>query len=428
MKNRNGRRNRRAWAALGLCCCMTLLAGCAETSKTIVLAPTPTPQAEDAQTQSCQYDVSRIDRPQIENGIAAYNWIGWYTKDEHAILCGGYDVDSGAAIIERMDYRYGFHETIVSITAEQIDRTTGDIAIAPDGSKYALAEESDGQSLLSLYEMGAETPQPKVQTAVDTEKFGTLMGVEWSGDSTTCLAFFQKTQWGSTEQPVDATGQAAPSGGTVQQPIERTDHVYALVCTMEGAVGQEPVEIPLPTQAPVIIASDPIALSMDGRVGMLQGYNVVTGENQSYLFAFNQPCTAIEKHNVLGGFYPRTAWLGTDTMMVADGERLFLLSDIWNTAEKGELSAEKTVSQKTDVVIAPNGKAVAFGQMDKNNQWDIYIGVVNEDGTLTQKIAYKGAEWIYQLSFSPDSTRLLVQTEQPYASQNDRKLMIIEFK
>ena len=91
------------WIALGLCLCSLPLAGCGETAKTIVLAPTPTPNMASVQAESCQYEVSRIDQPQIENGIAAYNWVSWYAPGEHAILCGGYDITDGAWIIERVE-------------------------------------------------------------------------------------------------------------------------------------------------------------------------------------------------------------------------------------------------------------------------------------------------------------------------------------
>ena len=111
---------------------------------------------------------------------------------------------------------------------------------------------------------------------------------------------------------------------------------------------------------------------------------------------------------------------------MVDSGRLYQISDIWNTADRQRLFPEKAVAQRTDTVIAPNGKAIAFGQMDKNSQWDIYIGVIGQDGTVTEKIAYKGADWVYQLSFSPESTRLLVQTEPSAA--NEAPLMIIEFK
>ncbi len=427
MKHSKAQGTKRIWMA-GLCACCLALSGCAEGSKTIVLAPTPTPQAADVQAESCQYDVSRIDRPQIENGIAAYNWMSWYAAGEHSILCGGYDVNSGAEVIERVDYRYGFHETVRSIAENEIPSKVVDTVIAPDGSRYALLQRTDGQYTLSLYEMDAADTQPKVQATVDADQFGTPLGVEWSGDSTTCLVFFQtvKERQYLEPAPMDVFGRRPSAGGTVQEVLEQTECVYVLVCTMDGAVGQAPLEIPVQTQAPLCLAKGSAFVSMDGRMAMLQGYNAATGEDQSFVFALNQERTAIEKQNVLSGFFAQTAWLGEDTIRVVDSGRLYQISDIWNTADRQRLFPEKAVAQRTDTVIAPNGKAIAFGQMDKNSQWDIYIGVIGQDGTVTEKIAYKGADWVYQLSFSPESTRLLVQTEPSAA--NEAPLMIIEFK
>ena len=72
-------------------------------------------------------------------------------------------------------------------------------------------------------------------------------------------------------------------------------------------------------------------------------------------------------------------------MLAVDQMRsnLLVITDIWNTTNITASSMNRTTAQRTEMVIAPNGKAIAYAQMDKNKQWDIYVGVIGEDGTVT---------------------------------------------
>lgn len=428
MKNKNMWSAKR-WIALGLCLCSLPLAGCGETAKTIALAPTPTSNMASVQAESCQYEVSRIDQPQIENGIAAYNWVSWYAPGEHAILCGGYDITDGAWIIERVDYRYGFHEVIWTMEQEGMDTLVVDPVLAPDGSSYALAHQSDGKYVISLYPVSTETSIAKQQIVVGADA-GALACMKWSADGSTCLVFFERTE--TVQQDADERERMGIEPvGQEQGTFAQTSSISVLACTMDdGALTPVPVDIPVDTQIQFQLDTEQLFLSEDGRMGLLQGYDAWTGESRSCVFAFNQERTAIEKVQGLDGLLIGAAWMQDDTMLAVDQMRsnLLVITDIWNTTNITASSMNRTTAQRTEMVIAPNGKAIAYAQMDKNKQWDIYVGVIGEDGTVTEKVAYKGAEWVFGLSFSPDSMRLLAQTERPSADELENGLMIIEFE
>ena len=405
-------------AVMALC-----MGGCGESSKTLVFAPEPAPSVTAVPGAPLAYEVTRIDQPKLENdqtqtlGYATYSWL---TSGEHTLLRRAQDLQDNQVVYSKLDYRYGFHETLFTT------RTTFYSAeVAPDGKHYLTVEPNETEDTLYvvMYESGQQPG--KTLLTMDKDAWYNIVMIQWSPDSSVCMLFMSQNE---DEEPIAFQASAGTQGeAPAATPVPTPVRSSVIVCSTDACLTPQPVTV----STGINQSLQAVHMSADGRRLLLEQTDWDT-DDQSHVMAvrLSEDYRQVERSVELQIPALDTAvFLDDDQFVYVQRYRLKRMTDLWGTPQDRMLQTLQTnASDSIAYAFAPNGQALAYASYDKTGNWNVYILSVGTDGTTTDRLVYKGStDPLMEMSFSPEGGRLLLQTAG-HRQGDGRQVVILTFE